>query len=226
MSVIHEGIDTKAIAPSKDAEFTTPSGKILRAGSKIVTFVSRNLEPYRGFHIFMRAIPAIQRKHPDAEIIIVGAEGHGYGRVLPKGESYKKRMLAEVTFNPDKVHFTDHLNTGPFRAALAVSAAHVYFTYPFVLSWSMLEAMASECLIIGSKTAPVEEVIVDGKNGVLVDFFDVQGLAKAVCEALAQPEKFRHLRRAARETVLARYDLRTVSLPRQLALLNSLIRAA
>ena len=224
MSVIHEGIDTQAIKPNPDASFTTESGKQLRPGQKIVTFVARSLEPYRGFHTFMRAIPEIQRRHPDAEIIIVGSERNGYGRKLAEGDSYKKQLLAEVSLNADKVHFTGHLVTEPFRAVMAISAAHVYLTYPFVLSWSMLESLATGCLVIGSRTAPVEEVIVDRKNGLLVDFPDPRALADTVCEVLARPQQFEHLRRAARETAVARYDLRTVTLPRQLALLNSMIR--
>lgn len=225
MSIIHEGVDTRMIGPRSDATFTTASGKELRVGQKIVTFVARNLEPYRGFHIFMRAIPDIQRRHPDAEILIVGSEGTSYGRKLPEGDSYKKRMLAEVSFNPDTVHFTGHLDTARFRAVMHVSAAHVYLTYPFVLSWSMLESMASGCLVIGSKTAPVEEVLIHGRNGLLVDFFDVQGLVDQIDEALAKPERFVDMRRAARETVVARYDLYAHCLPRQLGLIEHLMRS-
>lgn len=225
MSVIHEGVDTNAIRPRSDATFTTASGKELKAGQKIVTFVSRNLEPYRGFHIFMRAIPEIQRRHPDAEILIVGSEGTSYGRKLPEGDSYKKRMLAEVSFNPETVHFTGHLETARFRAVMQISAAHIYLTYPFVLSWSMLESMATGCLVIGSKTAPVEEVLIDGRNGLLVDFFDKQGLVDRISEALSKPERFADMRRAARETVMARYDLYAHCLPRQLGLIEHLMRS-
>ena len=225
MSVIHEGVDTNTIRPRSDATFTTASGKELKAGQKIVTFVSRNLEPYRGFHIFMRAIPEIQRRHPDAEILIVGSEGTSYGRKLPEGDSYKKRMLAEVSFNPETVHFTGHLDTARFRAVMQISAAHIYLTYPFVLSWSMLESMATGCLVIGSKTAPVEEVLIDGRNGLLVDFFDKQGLVDRVSEALSKPERFADMRRAARETVVAKYDLYSHCLPRQLGLIEHLIRS-
>lgn len=224
MSVIHEGVDTERIRPNPEATFTTESGKVLRAGQKVVTFVSRSLEPYRGFHIFMRALPEIQRRHPDAEILIVGAEGTSYGHALPEGDSHKKRMLKEVSFDQSTVHFTGRLEWERFRAAMHVSAAHVYLTYPFVLSWSMLEAMASGCLVIGSRTAPVEEVIRDGHNGVLVDFFDVNGLADRVDEALRHPDRFTAMRAAARETVVARYDLRTTCLPRQLGLIHSLMR--
>lgn len=223
MSVIHEGIDTDAIRPDPKATFTLPDGKVLRPGMKVVTFVARNLEPYRGFHIFMRAIPEIQKRHPDAEILIVGSDGVSYGRPLPEGQTYKQRLLDEVAFDRTKVHFTGHLRSPQFRAVMHVSAAHVYLTYPFVLSWSLLEAMASGCLVIGSRTPPVEEVIEDGRNGLLVDFFDWASLVDRVDEALSEPEKFVPVRAAARTTAVAGYDISSVCLPRQLALVADLM---
>jgi glycosyltransferase involved in cell wall biosynthesis len=224
MSVIHEGIDTQALRPNPQATFELPDGRVLRAGQKIISFVARNLEPYRGFHTFMRAIPEIQRRHPDADIVIVGKEENGYGKKLAEGDSYKTRLLAEVTFNPDKVHFTGHLVTDRFRQVLQISAAHIYLTYPFVLSWSMMEAMSSGCLLIGSRTTPVEEVITHKQNGFLVDFFNVAELADTVCQVLARPEQYAPLRTAARSTILAKYDLASVTLPKQIALLDTLIR--
>lgn len=224
MSVVHEGVDTQAIRPDPQAAFRLPGGRELRAGQKVVTFVARNLEPYRGFHIFMRAIPAIQRLHPDAEIVIVGSEGVSYGQQLPEGDSYKKRLLAEVSFDAARVHFTGHLPTADFRAALQVSAAHVYLTYPFVLSWSLMEAMASGCLVIGSKTPPVEEVVTDGENGFLVDFFDSAGLVDRIDAALSDPAEFVEMRRSARDTIVARYDLQSICLPRQISLVDGMTR--
>ncbi len=225
MSVIHEGIDTQAIRPNPAATFQTQNGKTLRPGGKVVTFVSRNLEPYRGFHIFMRAIPEIQRRHPDAEIVIVGSDGVSYGQKLPEGETYKKRMLAEVSIDLNRVHFTGHLQTPEFRAVMQVSSAHVYLTYPFVLSWSMLEAMATGCVIIGSRTPPVEEVITDGQNGMLVDFFDRDALVDRVDAALSDPASLEPMRRAARGTIVARYDLQAVCLPRQIGLIEGLMKS-
>ena len=223
MSVMHEGVDTQAIRPNPDAAFTTESGKVLRAGHKVVTFVARNLEPYRGFPTFMRAIPEIQRRHPDAEILVVGMDGVSYGIKLPEGDSYKKRMLAEVQLDASRVHFTGYLESPQFRAAMHVSMAHIYLTYPFILSWSLVEAMASECLIIGSRTAPVEEVITHKRTGLLVDFKDHAALADRVCEVLARPEAYRDIRHAARQLAVSEFDLRSVCLPRQLGLVDSLL---
>jgi glycosyltransferase involved in cell wall biosynthesis len=225
MSVIHEGIDTQAIRPNPNAVYRLPNGKELRPGMKVVTYVARNLEPYRGFHVFMRALPEIQKRHPDAEILIVGQDGVSYGAKLPEGDTYKKRMLAEVSFNPDTVHFTGHLRSPEFRAAMHVSAAHIYLTYPFVLSWSLLESMASGCLVIGSKTSPVQEVITDRQNGLLVDFFDRAALVDRVDEALSNPAGMTEIREAARRTAVSKYDLESVCLPRQLGLIDSLIKA-
>ena len=226
MSVMHEGVDTQNIRPNPKAVFTTDSGKELRAGQKIVTYVARNLEPYRGFHTFMRAIPRIQRLHPDAEILIVGSDGVSYGAKLPEGDSYKKRMLAEVSFNPDTVHFTGHLESVRFRAAMDVSMAHIYFTYPFILSWSLVEAMATGCLIIGSRTPPVEEVITDGQNGLLTDFFDHRALSDRVDDALSRPQHFFKIRDAARQTAVSQFDLRSICLPRQVGFVDSFIKAS
>lgn len=223
ISVIHEGVDTQAIKPNPASIVTLPDGRVIKPGQKTVTYVARNLEPYRGIHTFMRAIPHIQQQHPDADILVVGAEGVSYGRRLPEGDSYKKRLLEEVSFDASRVHFLGHLPTEPYRAVLQVSAAHIYLTYPFVLSWSMLESMSTGCLVIGSRTAPVQEVIEDGKNGLLVDFHDPVGLAGTVGKVLSEPGSYAGLRRAARETVLARYDLQSVCLPRQIALFNDTV---
>ena len=223
MSIIHEGIDTRKNRPNPDAVYTLPDGRELRPGMKVVTYVARNLEPYRGFHVFMRGLPELLKRHADAQIVIVGNEGVGYGQNLPFGDSYKKRLLAEVDIDLDRVCFTGLLSMDDLMKCLQVSSAHVYLTYPFVLSWSVLQAMACGCLVIGSRTAPVEEVIVDRRNGLLVDFFDRAALVDRVDEALSNPDAFSAIRHAARTTILAAYDLESICLPRQLSLLDSLI---
>jgi glycosyltransferase involved in cell wall biosynthesis len=216
ISVIHDGVDTDALAPNPAARFALPDGRILRAGDEVLTFVNRNLEPYRGYHIFMRALPAILNARREAQVVIVGGDEVSYG-AAPKGEKgWKERILAEVRDQLDlsRVHFMGKIPYADFRSLLQVSRVHAYLTYPFVLSWSMIEAMAAGCHIVASDTAPVVEAIADGQNGTLVNFFDVAAWSEKLTEALANPALFQPLRDAARQTALARYDLRRHCLPR------------
>ena len=208
IDVIHDGIDTRMIRPDPAATFTLPSGKVLTRGDEVLTYVSRNLEPYRGFHTFMRALPKVLEQRPEAEVVIVGGDEVSYGSRPKQGGTWREVMLAEVGPLPDRVTFTGRIPYRDYLSLLNVSSAHVYLTYPFVLSWSMLEAMASGAFVIGSATAPVEEVIEDGVNGWLVDFFDVKVMAERIAQGLAQRREVDALRAAARSTVAARYDLR------------------
>ncbi|MHC8355339.1 glycosyltransferase family 4 protein [Pseudomonas sp. LB3P81] len=207
IDVIHEGIPLQAPEPVPIASVKLPSGHVIETGQSIVTYVARNLEPYRGFHSFMRSIPYIQAKCPDAQIVIVGGDGVSYGR-LPKGfENWRSKLLAELTMDLSKVHFTGKLPYKTYRAVLQVSEVHVYLTYPFVLSWSLLEAMTSECVVIGSDTAPVQEVIVDGENGLLVDFFDAEAIAGKVCRVLKNTGDFSLIGESAKSTA-SRFDVK------------------
>lgn len=217
IQVIHEGIDTQSITPDPGA-WIEINGERLRAGDEIVTYVARNLEPYRGFHTLMRMLPELQALRPNARILIVGGDEVSYGKRLPEGQTYRERYGAEVKERVDwsKVHFLGKLAYADYLKVLQVSAAHLYLTYPFVLSWSMLEAMASGCLLVASATPPVLEVIEDGKNGLLVDFFDAALLARTVAEVLAQPQRYLALRQAARQSMVERYDLRSICLPQML----------
>ncbi|WP_244631071.1 glycosyltransferase family 4 protein [Aureimonas sp. ME7] len=222
VEVIHDGVDTDQIGPSERPSVTL-NGRTFDGSFPLVTYVARNLEPYRGFHIFMRTIDRILKKAPDAHIVLVGGDGVSYGARLPEGETYKARFLKENPVDESRVHFVGRVEYDDFKKLLQVSDAHVYLTYPFVLSWSMLESMATECLLIGSRTAPVEEVVRHGENGLLVDFFDPQEIADTVVEALANPQRFRDMRRAARETVVRDYDLKRVALPRQISLIERML---
>lgn len=203
----HEGVDVDGLAPDPQAEFRTPNGVVLRAGDPVVTYVARNLEPYRGFHRFMRAWAEVQRRMPRAHAVIVGGDGVSYGSRPRDAANWREKMLAEVKVDAARTHFTGKIPYLHYRRVLQVSAAHVYLTYPFVLSWSMLEAMASGCLIVGSRTPPVEEVIEDGKNGVLAGFFDHDELVSRILAALNEPTRFTAVRANARETVLKHYSL-------------------
>ena len=225
ITVLHEGVDTARFQPDNKAVITlSQSGLALRPGDKVVTFVNRNLEPYRGFRTFLHSIPLLQQKHPDAQILIVGADGRGYGAPAPKGTTYRKMYMNEIKEKADirKIHFLGHVPHGILRQLYQVSAAHVYLTFPFVLSWSMLEAMSCQCLVIGSKTPPVQEVLKDGENGLLVDFFSPEQVAGAVCEALDGSDRIAGIRERARKTIVDKYDLRSVSLPQYDNLLASL----
>lgn len=223
--VIHDGIDTDAIIPNPGVALTLhESGVSLTRRDEVITFVNRNLEPYRGWHIFARALPELLALRPKAHVLIVGGDDVNYGPRPADGVSYKRRYLAEVVDRLDmrRVHFLGYIPHASFLAVLQLSAAHVYLTYPFVLSWSMLEAMSAGALVIGSRTAPVEEVIRHGENGLLVDFFSPGELAAAVDEALSHPDRMQTMRERARQTVVERYDLKRVCLPQQLALIQKL----
>lgn len=222
ISVIHDGVDLDLARPNPSpARMKLPDGTVLEKGQPTITFVNRCLEPYRGCHTFIRAIPELQRQHPEARIVVVGqTKGVSYGAVCPDGE-WGDRFLAEIQgqYDPSRVHFTGSLPYSQFIPLLQLSACHVYLTYPFVLSWSLLEAMGCGCAVVGSDTAPVREVIRHGRNGVLVDFFSPSDLAEAVVEMLNAPERAAAFGVAARETVERTYDLKTC-VNRQLALMD------
>lgn len=223
ITVAHEGIDTGLVRPWPGAVVRLNQGSVvLRPGDEVVTFVNRNLEPHRGFHVFMRALPAILARRPRAQVVIVGGDETSYGPPPGGGRCWRQAMLAEVGGQLDlkRVHFVGRVPYLSLVRLLQVSAAHVYLTYPFVLGWSMLDAMSAGALVVGSRTPPVEEVIRHGENGLLVDFHDMAGIADAVAGALGAPERFAPLCRAARETVRTRYDLRRVCLPAWLELMG------
>ncbi len=215
IEVIFDGVDTATLHPDPQASVTLPDGTQLRAGDEVLTFINRNLEPYRGYHIFMRALPAVLAARPQARVVIVGGDGVSYGKA-PESGSWKQRLLDEMAGQIDlsRVHFAGKVPYPTFVGLMQVSRVHAYLTYPFVLSWSMLEAMAAGAYIVGSRTAPVEELIEDGINGRLVDFFDVAGWSAALIEGLADPARAAPLRAAARQTILAGYDLHSQCLPR------------
>jgi glycosyltransferase involved in cell wall biosynthesis len=221
IEVLHEGVDTDALQPYAQARFAWKD-QVFQAGEPIVTFVARGLEPYRGFHIFMRALPELLCRNPKARVIVVGGDAVSYGRNHPSGRSWREVLTEQAGPGLDltRVTFTGKLSRQDLTRVLQVSAAHVYLTYPFVLSWSMLEAMSCGALVVGSRTSPVQELIEHGRNGLLVDFFDGKALVDAVSGALESPADFRALRQAARETIVSRYDLKRICLPQTLALLG------
>ncbi|WP_462381130.1 glycosyltransferase [Pseudomonas sp. Marseille-QA0892] len=226
--LIHEGIDTALCIPNPNAVIKLPDrGLEICAGDEVLTFVVRNLEPVRGYHVFMRALPAIMAQRPNVKVFIVGGDGVSYGSA-PENGSYRSRYLAEVAagLDPSRVFFLGKVPHTVFISLMQITRCHVYLTYPFVLGWSVLEAMSCGALVVGSRTAPVEEVIEDGKNGLLVDFFDIVGLSERVCNALEAPEAYEAMRARARETVITRFDLQRVSLPAYARLLDESTEAS
>jgi glycosyltransferase involved in cell wall biosynthesis len=220
IGVIFDGIDTDVVAPDAGASVTLAGGRVLTVADEVITFVNRNLEPYRGFHVFMRALPAMLAARPNAQVLIIGRDDVSYGVKPAEGGTWREKMLKEVGEHLplDRVHFLGGLPYADYLKVMQISSCHVYLTYPFVLSWSCLEAMSVGKVVVGSRTPPVQEVIEHGQNGLLFDFFDVQGLAKQVVDVLGKPEAHRLMGQNARDSVIARYDLRRKCLPEQLAL--------
>jgi len=219
IQVIHDGIDTGLFKPDASAWVQLKSaGLTLRDGDEVITFVARHLEPYRGFQVFMRALPLIQALRPNARVVLVGGDEVSYGASAPDGESWRKVLLKEAGRRIDltRVHFVGRAPHQRLTQLMQVFAVHVHLTYPFVLSWSLLEAMSIGCLVVASDTAPVREVIADGKNGLLTDFFDHGQLAERVAYALENRTRLAHFREAARASIQERYDLATICLPKQL----------
>lgn len=223
IEVIFDGINHDVVKPNPNA-YLTVGARTFRRGDKVVTYLARNLEPYRGFRTFMRAIPHIQRLQPDAEILIVGGEEVSYGGPPRDHKTWREAMEAEVSFDASRVHFLGKLPYQRYLSVLQLSAAHVYLTYPFVLSWSCVEAMCAGALLIASDTQPVRELVREGENGLLTDFFDAEALATRVSDALDNQDRYAPLREAARATVLDGYTIETC-LPKWLALIDRVMAA-
>jgi glycosyltransferase involved in cell wall biosynthesis len=225
ISVIHDGIDTDALRPDPDSrlEVRDQQGRLLQLScqDEVITYCARNLEPMRGYHQFMRLLPILMRRRPRARVVIIGGDAASYGWA-PRGISWKQHLLNELgdALDLSRVHFLGRVPYPVFRSALQVSSVHLYLSYPFVLSWSLLEAMALGAPIVAADTAPVREVIENGKTGLLRDFFDRDSLVDAVVDLLEQPTTAAELAARGRARVVAGYDLRTVTLPALLGLID------
>ncbi len=231
IEVIHDGIDTEVVCPNKDAQLTLADGARLTCADEVITFVNRNLEPYRGYHIFMRALPALLKARPNARVLIVGGDDVSYGAAAPIDQTWKQIFIDEVrgqipTPDWERVHFLGKVPYDDFLSMLQISRAHIYLTYPFVLSWSLIEAMAIGATIVASDTAPVKEVISHGETGRLFPFFDPEALVREVCTVLEDGAMRAHLAHHARARVVQTYDLNSQSLPRQMAWIERLFAMA
>ncbi|WP_372800197.1 glycosyltransferase [Paracoccus seriniphilus] len=223
ITVIHDGIDTTRVCPNPDAWIQLPDGPRLCAGDEVLSFVSRSLEPYRGFHVFMRALPEVLAARPDAHVVLVGGDDVSYGSAPRDGRSWKDVMLAELgaRLDLDRVHFVGRLPYAHYLSLIQLTRVHCYLTYPFVLSWSLTEALSAGGYVVASDTAPVRELIRDGENGRLVPFFDIPALSAALIHGLSGDHEAPRLREAARQTILSGYDLHRHSLPRQIEWVES-----
>ena len=225
ISIIHDGIPSHLITPNQDVSISLNKALKLTKRDEIVTFVNRNLEPYRGYHIFMRCLPKLLRERPKARVVVVGGEGVSYGQPpdpkLYEEATWKKIYIDEVRPSiPDddwqRVHFVGNVSHEVFVSLMQLSTVHVYLTYPFVLSWSLLEAMSAGACIVAGDTAPVREVIQNEDTGMLVDFFDHEGIADAVAARLDSEQERTALGSRARDLIKSTYDLRDICLPKQI----------
>jgi glycosyltransferase involved in cell wall biosynthesis len=208
IAVFHDGVDTKFFAPKPGAKLVLPKLNLdLSHVEELVTYVGRGMEPYRGFPQVMEAVALLQQRRPKCHVVVVGEDRVAYGKNLPDGKTYKQLMLDKLSLDLSRLHFTNSLPYNEYLQVLQASSAHIYLTRPFVLSWSMLEAMSIGCVLIASKTAPVLEVIQDGVNGLLVDFFSPENIANRVEEALDHPQEMNAIRANARATILKNYDV-------------------
>ena len=217
IATCHEGVDLALCRPDDAARFELPDGRVLRKGDAVITYVARGLEPYRGFPTFIRAAAKAVRRLKNAIVVVAGEDVAHYGR-SPRNGSWRDVMLHETGIDPARIVFLGQIDHERLVRLFQVSAVHVYLTVPFVLSWSMLEAMACGCLMLASRTAPVVEVITDGANGILFDFFDSDELARQMVDAITRPASRIGLRRAARATVEGRFD-RVTCLAQQIDIL-------
>lgn len=226
--VCHDGIDTQTLRPDPDVRFDIPdSGTSLTRSDEVITFVSRHLEPYRGFHVFMRTLPELLRRRPNAQVLVVGDDETGYGAQAPGNQNWRQVFTQEVRSDISdeswsRVHFLGRLEREHFTRLLQVSRVHVYLSYPFVLSWSLLEAMSVGAAIVASDVAPVREAIHHNEQGLLVDFFAKEQLIQSIVYLLDTPAERERLGTHARELARRRYDLQEACLPRQLQWINQL----
>lgn len=231
ITVIHDGINTALSRPDPNARLTIDGQVDVTRNDEVITFVNRNLEPYRGYHVFMRALPRLLRERPQAEVLIVGGDEVSYGARPPGGKTWKQIFIDEVRgqisdTDWERVHFLGRIPHDKFTRLLQVSRVHVYLSYPFVLSWSLLEAMSCGASVVACDTAPVKEVIAQDETGRLVDFFDGDALVGQVCDLLEHQEARERLGAAARSLIQKRYDLRSICLPRQLSWVDDVMSGA
>jgi glycosyltransferase involved in cell wall biosynthesis len=203
--VLPDGVDTELLKADHEARFTTPGGRTFRPGDRVVTYVARGSDPFRGFKPFIEALQRLQKQDAKVEAIVVGDRTVYYGSGH-NTDNHFTEVMAQADLDMARTHFVGALPYDSYRRVLQVSAAHIYLTVPFVLSWSALEALSTGCAFIGSDTAPVREFVTHGDNGLLVDFFNPAAIADAALHMLDGGDEVRRMRARARETILTRWE--------------------
>jgi hypothetical protein len=227
--VCHDGIRTDLLRPDDKAQVKL--GRIdrpLTRRDEVFTYMARNMEPTRGFHVFMRALPGILEARPEARALILGGNETSYGRKSGAPGGWRAEMEQEVgdRIDWDRVHFLGRVPYSAYRQIIQISRCHIYLTVPFVLSWSLLESMSMGATVVASDVAPVREAVEHERTGLLVDFFRPDALARQVIEVLERPEDFSHLGRLARDFVVETHDFHTRTLPVHLERINALLPRA
>lgn len=229
MYVCHDGIRTDKLVPNAQASLSL--GRLdqpLTSQDEVITYVARNLETTRGFHILMRALPKIQRALPQARVLVIGGNDVSYGNKGDHPGGLRQKMEEEVGADIDwtRLHFPGQIPYPEFQKLVQLSRCHIYLTMPFVLSWSLMEAMAMQAMIVASDVLPVREVITPGETGLLVDFHDPDALAQQVIDVVADPAAYAHLGPAARRHIVHHHDFLTRCLPVHLARINEFVPKA
>jgi len=223
IKVLHDGVNTDICKPDENATFTVKDMNLtLSAKDEVITYATRGMEPYRGFPEFMKAVEKLLIRRPNAHFVIGGEDTVYYGPKLEKG-TFKELMLKNLKIDMKRVHFVGALPFNEYVSLLQISSVHVYPTFPFVLSWSLLDAMAVGCCIVASSTQPVLEVIEDKVNGLLYDFYNIEQMVEKVVYALNSQDKMEEVRNNAIKTITENYALKDI-LPKQLEYINSLIK--
>jgi glycosyltransferase involved in cell wall biosynthesis len=215
---IFDGVDTRLWRPNAEVPRVV-AGRSIPDDIRIVTYCSRGMESMRGFDIFMKVAKLLCDRRKDVLFVIVGEDRVCYGgdQEVIGQKSFKDWVLSCDSYDLSRFFFTGLLPPAALAHLFAISDLHIYLTVPFVLSWSLMNALACGTTVLASDTAPVQEMIRDGENGLLEDFFDIEGLAERAAKVLDAPQQYRDLGRAGVHIIQERYSL-DVCLPHMLAL--------
>jgi glycosyltransferase involved in cell wall biosynthesis len=207
--VLPEGVDLQSLGQLPPKPIVLPSGLVLKPGDPVVTYASRSLEPHRGFPMFMRALPELFRRHASVQVLVVGGFGSSYSEPSPHPKGYRGQLLQELQGQLDlsRLHFLGSVPHRELLSLLRISSAHVYLTYPYTLSWSLMEAMGCAAPLVASSPGPATEVVIDGETGLLVPFGQPGNLSAALLHLLANVPLARRLGEAAQRLALERFDV-------------------